>query len=292
LNEQAAYFNRKLISIIRNFEKENPGKCRGMEIGLISDSKGEYIWMRPWSPKLPNPVCQYCGQTMMEGTIINPDGPCSYPEWKCANSSCQDLLPRRTRMNNELAEYQSGAGLDVEKKRAFEMMNIPEGLRSKTLANYNCDRAKLNNYRNAMKTGQDIFINGETGTGKTHLAVGLLFEYGKYKPGNYRFENVPEIFELINSKISKDENYTEIIENLKKPTVLVLDDLGANKVTDYRKEVMYSVIDGRLRMGRQTIVTTNLSILQIKEMYDERIASRLSGYGKIKLIGKDWRRAG
>ena len=72
--------------------------------------------------------------------------------------------------------------------------------------------------------------------------------------------------------------------------LLVLDDLGAEKTSDWSRQVFYLLLDRRYREMKQTIITTNLSLEQIAETFDDRVASRLCEMGvTIELKGKDKR---
>jgi hypothetical protein len=70
----------------------------------------------------------------------------------------------------------------------------------------------------------------------------------------------------------------------------VLDDLGARRPTDFAIDCAYRVIDRRWSRGQETLVTSNLSVEQVADQWDERIASRILGFGRaVKMDGQDWR---
>ena len=72
--------------------------------------------------------------------------------------------------------------------------------------------------------------------------------------------------------------------------LLVIDDVGAEKVSDWSRQMFYTLIDRRYREMSQTIITSNLDLDKLAEIIDERISSRIIEMGKvIKLGGKDWR---
>lgn len=67
-----------------------------------------------------------------------------------------------------------------------------------------------------------------------------------------------------------------ILDNLTDVDVLVIDDLGTEKnVKNVTQEYLYVVLNERLTAGKQTLVSTNLELQQLRDRYDERIFSRL-----------------
>ncbi len=67
-------------------------------------------------------------------------------------------------------------------------------------------------------------------------------------------------------------------EQLNRYHLLVIDDLGAERTTSYMNEIVYQVIDTRFRSGLPLIVTTNLTLKEIKKPQNpenQRIYSRL-----------------
>jgi DNA replication protein DnaC len=77
---------------------------------------------------------------------------------------------------------------------------------------------------------------------------------------------------------------------LAKFDLLVIDDLGAERTSDWVVERVNVLLDRRMREGRQTIVTTNLMDLgAVSERYGARAASRLGGYRWRECSGSDHR---
>ena len=72
--------------------------------------------------------------------------------------------------------------------------------------------------------------------------------------------------------------------------LLIIDDLGTERINKFTETQLYECIQERLRNEHSTIVSTNLSFEDIKNNYSERILSRLLGYYKlIKILGRDIR---
>lgn len=74
--------------------------------------------------------------------------------------------------------------------------------------------------------------------------------------------------------------------------VLVLDDLGSDRPTDWTTEQLFLIVDERWRRRRPIISTTNLSVVQLKETLDPRVYDRLAGRAMaLQLAGGSRRRA-
>jgi DNA replication protein DnaC len=103
-------------------------------------------------------------------------------------------------------------------------------------------------------------------------------------------ELLMEIRATYNVKKKDAPTEEEVVEKYSRCGVLVLDDLGAEKVTDFSITTLYLIIDRRNRDLRPTIVTTNLSLQEIGEKIDGRISSRLSEMKIVHLALPDYRK--
>jgi len=85
----------------------------------------------------------------------------------------------------------------------------------------------------------------------------------------------------------------ECIDYLASVSLLVLDEIGLRRATDFSTEILYRIIEGRLQSSRPTIVTTNLPLGKAVDAgyLDARVASRLMGCGAehIHIKGTDRR---
>lgn len=136
-----------------------------------------------------------------------------------------------------------------------------------------------------------LFIFGDRGTGKTHLAVSLMREHLKKvqvvdRNGDFfindrmvpAFISVPELLlEIRHSYSDSKTSEKAIIGQYTEKNFLVLDDLGAEKTTDWSLQILYIIVDRRYREEKRTIFTSNLDLDELASKFDDRIASRISG---------------
>lgn len=139
----------------------------------------------------------------------------------------------------------------------------------------------------------NVIIWGPTGTGKTYLTecvASKLIEQNRIVLYTTAF-NLNNA--LLNYHISFDPKRNEIIEPYLSCEALIIDDLGSEPmIRNVTKEYLYLIINERLLNHLPTIITTNLTPVDILNTYDERIYSRLMSKKtsvSISLDGEDLR---
>ncbi len=201
----------------------------------------------------------------------------------------------------ELFYNQSGLG-DILKKESFENFDLslyPEdmtdpltGMTSRVIMKDVYDSCTC-----FVKTFDDEFQNlllyGDTGIGKTFLAhciAGELLKSGH----SVLYLDAIGFFEILEARqFDKDLNYQDkssMFSYLTECELLIVDDLGTELTNSFTTVQLYHVIERRLMNRLHTIITTNLSIQDMNELYTERIFSRImKNYQMLRLIGKDIR---
>ena len=161
------------------------------------------------------------------------------------------------------------------------------------------DRPNIDDAIERLTAGDSLVMYGKVGRGKTHMAIGLLREWiklggvtaHKYKPARFIYfpqflDDMRELFGDSTSTQKAQQYETE----LAKYDLLVIDDLGAERTSEWVIERINVLLDRRLREGKQTMITTNLMTLgEVGTRYGARTASRLGGYRWHECIGKDYR---
>ncbi|MCD8005602.1 MAG: ATP-binding protein [Oscillospiraceae bacterium] len=135
---------------------------------------------------------------------------------------------------------------------------------------------------------QSLFMLGKTGLGKTFLSsciANALINKGV----NVAFDSIQNYLRYIeNEHFGRAEGDT--LELLLNAELLILDDLGCEFRSSFNSATIYNLINSRCNMGKPTIVSSNLSINELSDRYDDRIISRLIGnYHTLRFIGEDIR---
>lgn len=115
---------------------------------------------------------------------------------------------------------------------------------------------------------------GAVGTGKSFLA-GCIANALLEQEIPVRMTNFEEVLNDLSSNFSEKNEY---IKSLCRFPLLILDDFGMERGTEYGLEQIYAVIDGRYRSGKPLIVTTNLTLNELNNPRDTahaRIYDRL-----------------
>jgi DNA replication protein DnaC len=143
--------------------------------------------------------------------------------------------------------------------------------------------------RDFKPDAENLFFFGPCGTGKTHLAVASIRRHWRR---GVEFVQPAQIFRRIRGQSGEDEQGE--IDRLASLYILAIDDLGAEKITEFSAQVLYDIIDRRLMNFRSgLVVTSNLTIAELAErLGDDRIPSRLAGACRvIEVSGNDQRGA-
>ena len=123
---------------------------------------------------------------------------------------------------------------------------------------------------------KNILLFGATGSGKTYLlcsAANACADNGKSVTFLTAF-GLNSLF--LDCYLGSVQARKLILDSLTETDVLVIDDLGTEKnVKNVTQEYLYVVLNERLTANKQTFVSTNLELQQIRDRYDERIFSRL-----------------
>jgi DNA replication protein DnaC len=155
----------------------------------------------------------------------------------------------------------------------FERLRIPQRYRTCTLANFNsASSAALRSAwekaasfvtgypHTGVSAGLGLLFSGpKSGIGKTHLAVAVLRELAETKKVRGQFWDFHELMREIRSSYNPEVRMTEseVLDPIINAEILVLDDLGAWKMTDWMNDTLFYILNQRYVHQRPSIITTN-----------------------------------
>lgn len=179
-------------------------------------------------------------------------------------------------------------------KRHLEKILSPFALARFTLENF---KSPTQSHENAKELAlkyrpgtENLFLWGPCGTGKSHLAIAILQEWAGAMRGSVGYERMSELMRFIRGMRGADE--VDFIENLAARRLLVLDDLGVGRGTEFMLSVVYEIIESRAHRGRAgLVITSNLGPEALSEKFgDDRLSSRISGMFTVhRMEIDDWR---
>ncbi len=226
-------------------------------------------------------ICPRCGDKRLKKYVRHLFALPNYPkkgEWLLSDCSCIKKSRDEDRSRRE--------GLIINRSAH----PLPPGLRNNTFASFRVSEFNREVYESCqtfarnfgrLEGGQGILLLGRSGTGKTHLACAIVNRL--FSKHSVKFSHVPTLLERM-----RQTNVE--LQPLLSADLLVLDDVGSERITGWTMERLLIIIDGRFTGCRPTVFTTNFDTKDFEARMGMRIASRILGNNlHLFLQGPDWR---
>ena len=145
----------------------------------------------------------------------------------------------------------------------------------------------INDFNNKPK---NLFFYGDTGVGKTFLSNCVAKELLDSGYSVIYFTAF-QLFDILSKGVfDKDADAIAAHQNIFDCDLLIIDDLGTELSNAFTTSQLFLCVNERILRQKSTIISTNLSLAQINDVYSERTLSRISSnYSLIKLFGDDIR---
>lgn len=178
--------------------------------------------------------------------------------WCICDCRKEELKREEERRNREKIDFLKADGFNdpALAESVFDIDANPESENSVICRNY------VKHFEKFYENGKGLLMTGGVGTGKTFYASCIA---------NALMENLHPV--LVTSigrfvREMEDNSYggrNARIDYLNRFALVVFDDLGAERNTPYMNELVYAIIDGRIRSGKPMIITTNVTLETIKQ---------------------------
>lgn len=221
-------------------------------------------------------TCEYCNKYIAAITV-------EVPQLRIKNKilpTCECIVEREEAKIREAQNFAKKR--EIEK--LFSISNLGERFSKSTFESFLDRNGSETAYKVAVKyvktfkewNGESLMLWGEPGNGKTHLAAAIVNELSK-KGYIVVFQSVPELLQRIRSTFNSEnkENETQIMRALLECDLLILDDIGAEKTTEWVEEKLFNIIDGRYRKELPTLYTSNLEPKELKNQVGKRSYDRM-----------------
>ncbi|HNY26974.1 MAG TPA: ATP-binding protein [Candidatus Sumerlaeota bacterium] len=173
-------------------------------------------------------------------------------------------------------------------QRRLEAARIPVRFQSKSFESYKTERhakrklvlqaaeAFVSSFNFNAGPPRGLLIEGVVGCGKTHIAIAILREVIQ-KGYTGLYYNMVDLLSDIRSTYgdATEASESDLLEEVNAPDLLVLDDLGAEKTSEWVNDRLYLIVNRRYESGKPVVVTTNLSLDELIRKVGERTVSRL-----------------
>jgi DNA replication protein DnaC len=250
--------------------------------------------------RLDDKVCPHCGRELQAEWVEFPPAlqrkygkqgewyyhPCT-PECEKKNDQREWEHMRR---DARVATLRNRSGLS-KRMRGYTFANFkpyfsPSAARAaEKVENY------LRSWEENREFGKGLYFCGGVGTGKTHLAVAVMNELMQRKRVPSLFVTVPEFLDnLREAYMIPGRDLDEWMDTVKNADLLVLDDLGSERPTEWVRERLFVIVNHRYREVLPTLFTSNIGPRDLATQLGERTASRIIAMCDwISLEGDDYR---
>jgi DNA replication protein DnaC len=141
-----------------------------------------------------------------------------------------------------------------------------------------------------LDAGHGLWFMGPVGTGKTTLA--MLVSKAALRAGrSVAIYSLPRLLNEIRDTHRAERSHVDLLDRLAAVDLLHIDDVGAERTTDWVLEELYSIVNARYEDERSVVITTNILDREaLCEQITERTVSRLTEMcDELPLIGHDHR---
>ena len=188
----------------------------------------------------------------------------------------QDKIARALRLSNLSPVYLQAKLEDLKNNKGLQ----------ETCTKY------LKNWEKIKPLGLGYYFWGNVGAGKTYTAAILANELMKRHFVEVLFLKMPEAVARIKKTFGSDKQNPDknMFEKMREVEMLILDDLGIEKVSDWLADKIYQVVEHRYSNNLPMIITSNQSLDDLAKIYREQVSSRITEKTKsIQFTQKDKR---
>lgn len=277
-----------------------------MELGIPSDEP------------IPEPkTCKYCGKTLYHECIVIAGKALVWwlnqPQ-RCDCEKAVEFWKRWDAKQEELRKTQAIAEEQEQKRQKIEAILGRSGIKKRYLSRsfenfivndvnrkaYEIAKSYVDNWQENKDKGEGLYFEGTCGTGKTHLAVAIAMKLIN--------QGVPvicktsiDLLASIKQSYERDStvNEEDVIEAYNTVDLLVIDDLGKERATEWSVPILYRIINDRYENMLPTVITTNYNTDDLIDKLNasndnekaEAIISRFKGSAScVTMAWEDYRR--
>lgn len=222
-----------------------------------------------------------------------PLGLCDGSGWILDGKDASECECRAERLNRGRSRGISSVippryrGVSLDRPPVSDMARDPQ-----TKLAVNEVRAYVDDLHPRLQQGRGLWLFGDTGTGKTTLAM-LISKAALEAGRSVAIYSLPKLLARIRRTYDSEpggDSYLSLFEKLTSVDLLHIDDLGAEKRSDWVLEQLYALVNERYEAQRSIVITTNLPHPELEEQIGSRTVSRLTQIcDEVEVRGDDRR---
>jgi hypothetical protein len=235
--------------------------------------------------------CPFCGKpivyghTELMGVYYSQPLECPCVTEKKTMERAARIAEGREIVRNNMREY-SGLSKRAVRQR-FRNFKPDDGQKEA----FEAARRFAKEYIEGKNTGTGLLFIGGVGSGKSHIAAAAVNAIIDYIPipddvadgadsrtaiyTGVRFVGTVKLLEQLRASYNDSESAQDIIRRYQESKLLVLDDLGAEKPSDWARERLFDIIDSRYNQCLPIIITTNEDVQGLRQKLGDRICDRI-----------------
>lgn len=192
-------------------------------------------------------------------------------------SNLEEILKEENFDHFSMAFYSKNLRDPLTKKSSYALM----------AENLDLARTFIRNFENDFS---NLFLYGNTGLGKTflsHCIAKELLDQGHFVV----YFSAVNFFDMVSDRhFARDEEADTLYKRALGSDLVILDDVGTEVPNSFSTSALFTFLNNRIEARKPVIISTNLALNQFKDIYGERIFSRImSCYKFLAFVGEDIR---
>lgn len=268
------------------------------------------------SPGPPDAPCPHCGAMLPYRRIEDPYG--NFIVWSlfpepCTNPACVEIARAEEEARERAEAERAAAEHEQLVQNALRISGVPRSYAKSSFATFDPAGSAIlakardeafayaKNFARHREDGTGLFLCGNVGTGKTHLAAAVVRYIAERGIYSTMFTSSMDLLDALKESYdggSRGPSETDILKQCKQAALLVIDDLGKEYGTAWAMTRLSDIIHARYADGLPMIVTSNYALSDIgnalaqngaKSSADaivSRLAERLK---QVTVVGNDYR---